>query len=275
MVKAAQNITRITGNTKVSVLAIDLSDLSSVRACAAAVTNRTSRVDVLICDAGMGVNSASLPCTTKDGWDRVFQVNYIGHFLLIELLLPSLRASKGRVINVASASSFEGCKWAKLSSSCLSVASLEATARATPEGNNSNHIPASNYGVSKALQVFHAAELAKREEPNGVSAFSLHPGVVATPMTKDLPPAVAKQWCGSQLPCPMTAPEGAATPAYLASAPATALSGSNGKYFSTVLLNKEKPATSVVTLYSIEHPGGLAKYQQQVYDMTHGWVTAA
>lgn len=39
---------------------------------------------------------------TEEGFERVFVVNYLGHFLLTNLLLPELERSNGRVVNVAS-----------------------------------------------------------------------------------------------------------------------------------------------------------------------------
>lgn len=39
---------------------------------------------------------------TKDGFELVFQTNHLSHFLLTQLLLPSLLERKGRIINVSS-----------------------------------------------------------------------------------------------------------------------------------------------------------------------------
>ena len=67
-------------------------------------------VDILINDAGISSNPAGLPPNTEDGFERVFQVNYLGPFLLTQLLLPALRASESaRVIDVASSASYMSC----------------------------------------------------------------------------------------------------------------------------------------------------------------------
>ena len=58
---------------------------------------------------------------------------------------------------------------------------LTKIASTTPFGPSIVGAPASNYGITKYLEVFYAAELARRE-PN-ITAVSLHPGVVSTDMT--------------------------------------------------------------------------------------------
>ena len=40
-----------------------------------------------------GINSFAAPSLTMDGLEEVFGVNYVGHFLLTQLLLPALQAS--------------------------------------------------------------------------------------------------------------------------------------------------------------------------------------
>jgi NAD(P)-dependent dehydrogenase (short-subunit alcohol dehydrogenase family) len=78
---------------------LDLADLSSVRAFAAACDG--DRVDLLINNAGL----MAIPYVrTADGFETQFGVNHLGHFALTGLLLPRLRASPGsRVVSVSSA----------------------------------------------------------------------------------------------------------------------------------------------------------------------------
>ena len=65
-----------------------------------------------------------------------------------------------------------------------------------------------------------------------LQAFSVHPGVVDTPMLKQLKPATIAEWCALQTkPCPLSAAEGASTQAYLAVAPDASLAGTGGDYF--------------------------------------------
>ena len=96
---AAAAIKAATKSSKVEILPLDLSSLASVRAFAASVAKAHPHVNVLINCAGIVQNITGLPALTVDGFERVFQVNYLGHHLLSELLLPALRPVAGRVLN--------------------------------------------------------------------------------------------------------------------------------------------------------------------------------
>jgi len=258
----AAQIAASTGNAKVSALGVDLSDLRSVRAFAGAVLAGPGAAGVatLVNDAGIDHTLVGLPAITADGFERVFQVNYLGPFLLTELLLPALRkhsmaaagAGGARVINVASAASFDACLWGNRAAGCLAQAQWHTDATTPngtlapvagpcgppcPNGCNQAGTPVSNYGLTKFSQVAHAAELDAREAAagSGVRAFSLHPGFVATPMTEDIAPATAKAWC-APLPykagvCPIPVQAGAATQTFLASAMPAELAAGAGQYY--------------------------------------------
>lgn len=266
---AAANISRLTGNPRVVAVAVDLGNFTSVRACAAQIRAVAPAVDVLVCDAGIGVSPRGLPTTTADGFERVVEVDFLGHFLLVQMLLPSLRARRGRVVHVSSAASFAACAWASRPDNCTALASLDADVRTAPKGNSSAGLPASNYGLGKFLQVFHAAELARREP--GVQAFSLHPGFVATGITHDLPPQVVRAWCkGSPKPCPLPPEMGAATAVFLATAPAHVLAPHDGAYFQQCA-----PATSVVDkMAAATSAEAVQRYQAAVFAMTMNWTGA-
>ena len=68
-------------------------------------------VDILVCNAGVN-GSAIAPRgpgapMTEDGFNALWQVNYLGHFALTRLLVPRLRASRqpggARIVNVVRA----------------------------------------------------------------------------------------------------------------------------------------------------------------------------
>lgn len=119
---AATKIVRTTQNSKVSVMRLDLSSIASVRSFAATILQQAGvNIDVLINCAGIAELPGSLSAVTADGFDRVFQTNYLGHFLLTELLLPRMRLNPAgaRVINVASEASEVACLWADTDADCL------------------------------------------------------------------------------------------------------------------------------------------------------------
>lgn len=79
----------------------DLSRFADVRRLAEAVRGDHDRLDALVNNAGIYADERQL---SEDGNELVFQVNYLSHVLLTELLLPLLRASApSRIVNVASA----------------------------------------------------------------------------------------------------------------------------------------------------------------------------
>jgi NAD(P)-dependent dehydrogenase (short-subunit alcohol dehydrogenase family) len=266
---AVDNITRITGNHKVFIVEIDLSKFSTVRSFAAEVRTRFPVINTLICNAGIMIVPPSLPVVTEDGFEMIFQVNYLSHALLVEELLPVLRQSHSRVIEVASSASFGPCLWADLPSNCTDLSEVPKVARMHGySGNNSVFVPRANYGFTKYMQIFHAAELARREDQ--ITAYSLHPGIVESPLLDQLSASALKSWCsgpsaGSH--CPLTSAQGAATSAFIASALAEdeALKSGNGKYFTHCTPN----ATDAIGLWKATHKSSSElEYQKALFDMT-------
>ncbi|CAF3074483.1 unnamed protein product, partial [Rotaria sp. Silwood2] len=84
----------------IRLMECDLCSLESVRNFANLYNSEEERLDVLICNAGIGWSPHAV---TKDGFNSVIQANYLGHFLLTNLLLNKLKASRpSRIINVSS-----------------------------------------------------------------------------------------------------------------------------------------------------------------------------
>jgi protochlorophyllide reductase len=70
----------------------DLASLASVRACAAAL--KAEALDVLVLNAAVAPSTSERePRRTADGFEETIGVNHLGHFLLANLLLPSLEAT--------------------------------------------------------------------------------------------------------------------------------------------------------------------------------------
>ena len=82
---------------------LDLTSLESVRAYAGALRAwlGTRRINALVNNAGVGGRAGLTPMLTADGFERIWQTNHLGHFLLTLLLLPVL-AEGARITNVAS-----------------------------------------------------------------------------------------------------------------------------------------------------------------------------
>jgi NAD(P)-dependent dehydrogenase (short-subunit alcohol dehydrogenase family) len=97
---ARAEIARETGNDRLSVMAVDMSSMSSVRAFAEAFQSKYTRLDALVNNAGMWQTAREI---TPEGFERTWATNTLGPHLLTQLLLDLLRKSApARVVNVTS-----------------------------------------------------------------------------------------------------------------------------------------------------------------------------
>jgi len=82
-------------------LPCDLRCEASVRAAVADASARLGRLDVLINNAAV-FESAPLDSLTLAQWDRIFETNARGPFLMAREAIPYLRAAQGRIVNIGS-----------------------------------------------------------------------------------------------------------------------------------------------------------------------------
>jgi retinol dehydrogenase 12 len=165
---AVAGIQAATGNSAVSFLPLDLADLDSVRACAASFLARGEPLHVLVNNAGV-VRTRGL---TKQGFELMFGVNHLGHFVLTNALLGCLEASApARVVTVSSDSHYaaRGIDWDALRRPERGLTGL------------------GGYAVSKLCNVLFSAELGRRTAGTGVTTYALHPGVVASDIWRRVP----------------------------------------------------------------------------------------
>lgn len=159
--KAAEEIRAKTGKT-VTVMKLDLASTASIRAFATKFLAERPRLDVLVLNAGLFVSERRV---TEDGFEEMFGVNHLGHFLLTRLLEDRLVASApARVVVVASDAHKQARKGLDFDD-LMSTRNFDAFVV---------------YGKSKLANIYFARELSRRLSPKGVTVNSLHPGVVAT-----------------------------------------------------------------------------------------------
>lgn len=96
--KAKERIVISTGSSAVKTMQLDTASFASVRRFAAQVDGLGIKIDALICNAGISPMHSG---TTEDGFELVFETNYLGHFMLVNLLLPHM-AEDARILNVSS-----------------------------------------------------------------------------------------------------------------------------------------------------------------------------
>lgn len=138
----------------------DFSSLSNVRKLGKQLKDAYPQIDVLINNAGGIFSKREL---TVDGFEKTMQVNHLAHFLLTNILLDTLIASKATIINTAS-----------VANKVLSKFDINDVNMAK------HYTPNSAYGNAKLENILFTRELQKRYGAKGLSAVSLHPGNVAT-----------------------------------------------------------------------------------------------
>ena len=84
--KAKEQIVSETGNAHIEAMRLDTSSLDSARAFAEKFIASGEKADVLVNNAG--ISPVGNTGTTENGFELVFATNYLGHFLLTQLLLP-------------------------------------------------------------------------------------------------------------------------------------------------------------------------------------------
>jgi retinol dehydrogenase 12 len=153
---------------QIELLPLDLGDLQSVRACAKAFLSRNLPLHLLINNAGL----AGAKGLTASGFELAFGTNHIGHFLLTQLLLDRVKQSApARIVTVSSRAHYRasGLDWAALRQPTASSVGLV------------------EYSNSKLANALFSAELARKLAGTGVTTYSLHPGVVATDVWREVP----------------------------------------------------------------------------------------
>lgn len=164
---AVREISAAVGTDAIESLRADFSSLEQVRSLAEAFHERHESLDVLVNNAGLWHQDRQL---SQDGFEDTFAVNHLAPFLLTDLLLPALREPEAaRVVNVSSRLHEKQKRFDFDDVMCerRRFKGLEV------------------YAQSKLANVLFSNELARRLAGTGITSNSLHPGDVATTITRD------------------------------------------------------------------------------------------
>jgi NAD(P)-dependent dehydrogenase (short-subunit alcohol dehydrogenase family) len=189
---------KVTGRTTPVVL--ELTDFPSVVACAEQIRALTSRIDMLILNAGIVLGELQ----QVYGLEKQFVVNHLGHFLLTNRVLDLVEAApQGRVVTVGSGNHRD----------------------APPGGiqfdNLSGEGWTNRYHHSKLANGLFSLELARRLVDTRATSNCVTPGPVRTNILRYVSSSTAHQW--------KTPAQGAATQCYVATHPS--LAHVSGEYF--------------------------------------------
>ncbi|MGC9393860.1 MAG: SDR family oxidoreductase [Anaerolineae bacterium] len=203
-----EQIKQQTGNVATELMVADLSSQHEIRRLAQQFKARYQCLDVLVNNAGAIFDERR---ESVDGIEMTFALNYLGYFLLTNLLLDTLEASApARIINISSRSHARAQ---------INFDDLES--RTEYDG-------LAAYAHSKLAIVLFTYELARRLEGTGVTVNALNPGIVATSFGRNSGGALGFVMRLFH-PFFLSPEQGAQTGIYLATSPE--VEGVTGKYF--------------------------------------------
>lgn len=236
--EVAEHLVSATGNDGIHIGELDLADLASVRAFAAAYDGE---LHVLVNNAGiMALPEAQ---RTGYGWDQQLATNFLGHYALVRGLEDALiSAESARVVCVSSAAHLR---------SPVVFDDLHFDFRP--------YDPWLAYGQSKTADVLLAVEVGRRWGDRGVQGYALHPGIIHTELQRHI------TWDTSGLPL-KSAAQGAATTVLVASAPELDEGGP--------LYWQDCCPARVVDARPPDYSGGVAPYALDAGNAARLWDTA-
>lgn len=167
-----------------TVRKMDLSSLDSVRAFVSGLQQEISyrSISALVCNAATWHPRDKEARVTKDGFDETVQVNHLGHFLLVNLLLPRLKSAQGRVVFLATATHNPDTIAGKVPPQA-DLGDLSGMADGFNAGTRTidgkKFEPTKAYKDSKVCNILTMTELHRRFAADGVIASAVFPGCVA------------------------------------------------------------------------------------------------
>lgn len=149
----------------VEFLPVDFASLKSVKQLAQQIQSRVKRIDILVNNAGLNTTKLA---QSEDGFELTLAVNHLAPFLLTHLLLDTV-ADGGRIINVAS----KMHSWRNMNFDDIELKKDWGAITA--------------YSQSKLANVMFTYYLARQLSSRKISVNCLHPGVIASDITREMP----------------------------------------------------------------------------------------
>lgn len=176
--RAAAGLANVAGD--ITIVAMDLADIGSVRRFGEQFAKTHGRLDLLINNAGVMACPLS---HTAQGWEMQFGTNHMGHFALAKALMPLLETTPGTRVVALSSTAHKLCdmRWDD------------------PNWESGDYNKWHAYGQSKTADALFAVGLNSRLTPSGGTANAVHPGGIVTPLQRHLQTEemVAMGWLGS------------------------------------------------------------------------------
>jgi NAD(P)-dependent dehydrogenase (short-subunit alcohol dehydrogenase family) len=149
----------------IEFLPVDFASLQSVKNLAGVIQAKARKIDILINNAGLNTTKSA---QSEDGIEMTFAVNHLAPFLLTNLLLKDI-ADGGRIVNVAS----KMHSWRSMNFDDIELKKKWGAITA--------------YSQSKLANVMFTYRLARTLAPRNITVNCLHPGVIASDITREMP----------------------------------------------------------------------------------------
>ncbi|KAF4990916.1 hypothetical protein FDECE_14208 [Fusarium decemcellulare] len=154
-------------DANINILPLDLSRIEDIKKCAADFLQQEQRLDLLFLNGGI---STTAPALTEEGYESQFGINYVGHALLTQLLLPILLKTKkeGNDVRIM------------VTSSMAAYYDPPPTGLALDEMRNADALasPYQRYAHSKIAAILFARKLSQVYP--SIQSVSFNPGQVRT-----------------------------------------------------------------------------------------------
>ncbi|AHJ99814.1 SDR family oxidoreductase [Hymenobacter swuensis] len=148
--RTAEELEELNAKTQGLAIPADVADEDDAQHIVTETLSRFGRLDILVCNAGVGSFNL-LEHFDAAEWDRIFDVNVKGTFLLCKAVVPHFKAQgRGHIVGITS----------------------DVSKRTFEHGTA--------YGASKFAQDALLASLRKEVRPHGVKVSTIYPGLVDT-----------------------------------------------------------------------------------------------
>ena len=93
----------------ITLVYAELKDEESVKAAAKQIISAKMPIDILVCNAGVGLPLSSLAMTKMETIKEVFEINFFSQMLLTQQIARSMmRQKKGSIVYISSSAAFDG-----------------------------------------------------------------------------------------------------------------------------------------------------------------------
>lgn len=237
---------------RVELLELDTSDLASVRRAAANFLEKSSTLNVLVCNAA--VMQVPTREETVDGFEMQLGTNYIGHYLFFDLLKDALLKGStpefnSRLVHVSS------------SGHHMSEILFDDIQMAKPGAYG----PWEAYGQSKLAQIYMSNYVDRNFGPKGLHALSVMPGGIMTGLQKHVSDEIKEGWKAPEVVCFLKNTEQGAATTVLA-AISKEWEGKGGKYLEDCDVAKFEPL--IVTMAGVRPYAYDEEKENRLWELT-------